>query len=126
MSEVEINDNILDNMAKDYAEKILEQTQDYDVAQELAHQYADGSEWAIDTQKAHTFYQDCKTKGGEKYLDACWPNTKMSYDDLTSIVVYGEIRSRIMSAIDKQIRGNPKLDQNGSVEVAAEAVFSQF
>ena len=102
MSEVNINERI-NTVAKDYAKKILEQTQDIGEAQDLAHQYANEDDWVIYPDNAHILYQYCNTEGGEKYLEETWPNTKMSYDDLTSIMAYGELRSRIMAEINKQI-----------------------
>ena len=102
MTEVKINDFILDNIAKDYAKEILEQTQDYDVAQDLAHQYADGSEWAIYHYKAHMLCLKCKTDDGEEFADCC--SERMSYDEMASAIAYGELRSRIEAAINDTIK----------------------
>ena len=102
MTDEKINDFILDNIARDYAKEILEQTQDSDEAQDLAHQYADGSEWAIYHYKAHMLCLNCNTDRGEEFVEDCYSTDctwRMTYDEMASSIVYGEILGRIMSAI---------------------------
>ena len=104
MTEVKINDFILDNIAKDYAKEILEQTQDYDVAYELAHQYADGSEWAIYYYNAQMLCLNCETDHGEDFLDDCYAGDRLTYKKMATVIAYGELLGRIMSAINDTIK----------------------
>ena len=101
MTDEKINDFILDNIARDYAKEIMEQTQDSDEAQDLAHQYADGSEWVIYYYKAHMLCQNCDIADGQEFVDSCWGDTPMTYDDMATKLAYGELHSRITTSIYK-------------------------
>jgi hypothetical protein len=100
MTEVKIDDFILDNIARGYAEEILKQTQDMDEASNLAHQYADGSEWVIYHDKAHMLCLYCNTDGGEEFVDDCYASERMTYDQMGSALAYGEIFHRTLLAIN--------------------------
>ena len=101
MTDLIINDYVLHTLANDYAQEILEQTQDIDDAQDLAHEYADGSEWVIYYYKAHMLCQNCDIADGQYFVDDCWGDTPMSYDDMATRLAYGELHSRITTALYK-------------------------
>lgn len=99
MADLIMNDYLLNKLAKEYAKEIFEKTQDIDEAQDLAHQYADDSEWVIYTKKAHTLCQNCDIVDGQEFVDDCRANTPMTYDEMASVLAYGELNSRIVTAL---------------------------
>ena len=101
MTDLIINDHVLDTLASEYAKEIFEQTQDIDDAQDLAHQYADGSDWVIYHYKAHMLCQNCDIANGQEFVDDCWAKTPMSYDEMATMLAYGELYSRINTALYK-------------------------
>ena len=101
MTDLIMNDHVLDTLASEYAQEILEQTQDIDEAQDLAHQYADGSEWVIYYYKAHMLCQNCDIANGQEFVDDCWGDTPLSYDEMATRIAYGELHSRITTSIYK-------------------------
>ena len=90
----------LDAMVADWAVEIFEQAEDQDNAIDLAHQYADGSEWVIYHHKAHQLCAACNTDAGEDFIEMCGePDSGWTYDGFASAIAYGEIYERLQSAI---------------------------
>jgi hypothetical protein len=90
----------LDDMVADWAVEIFEQADDQDNANDLAHQYADGSEWVIYHYKAHQLCANCNTDMGEGFIEMCGePEGGWSYDGFASAIAYGEILTRLQVAI---------------------------
>lgn len=63
---------------------------------DLAHEYADGSEYVIYYAKAHDICQHCSVDAGEDFAHDVGGDTPRSYNDMASLIAYGEIQSRIM------------------------------
>ena len=95
-----MNDFVLDEIAKDYAKEIFDQVEDIDDGYDLAHQYADGCEWVIYTYKAHVLCLNCNTDNGQDFVNDCYADKVMTYDEMASAYAYGEIKSRTMSALN--------------------------
>ena len=93
-----INDHKLDQIAKEYAIDIVADGGD---PTDLAHEYADGSEWAIYYNKAHELCQNCNTDNGEQYLEDCGPPETPTYDSIASYIAYGELYGRIVDALNE-------------------------
>lgn len=89
----------LDAMVADWAVEIFEQAEDQDAASDLAHQYADGSEWVIYHYKAHQLCAACNTDRGEEFIADCFQSEGWNYDAMGSAIAFGEIHSRLQSAI---------------------------
>lgn len=90
-----INDIILDEMARDFAEEILAETENNDQQLDLASEYASGSEWVIYSHKAHALCHYCNTDSGEAHLSRVGMPKVPTYNDLASMIAYGEIYYRI-------------------------------
>ena len=94
------SDYNLDAMVANWAVEIFENSVDLDAAYDLAHQYADGSEWVIYYYKAHQLCAACNTDEGEAFVDDCGePEGGWTYDGFASAIAYGEIVSRTQAAI---------------------------
>jgi hypothetical protein len=99
-----INDYTLNEYAADIADEILRECDgDRDRALDLAHEHADGSEWAIFYHKAHELCQNCNTDNGEQFYEDCGPWEDLTYNGIASIIAYGELHARIAQAIDAKI-----------------------
>jgi hypothetical protein len=99
-----INDYTLNEYAADIADEILRECDgDRDRAMDLAHEYADNSEWAIYYYKAHELCQNCNTDNGEEFYEDCGPWEDITYNKIATIIAYGELRARIIQAIDEKI-----------------------
>jgi hypothetical protein len=99
-----INDHKLDELAASIAEEILDECDgDRDRAMDLAHEFADRSEWAISCSKVHELCQNCNTENGERFFKDCGPWPDITYDLVATIISYGELRARIERAIDAKI-----------------------
>lgn len=91
----------LDAMVASWAVEIFEQADDQDDANDLAHQYADGSEWVICHYKAHQLCAACNTDAGEDFIADCGePEGGWSYNGFASAIAYGEIYLRLQDAIN--------------------------
>lgn len=78
------------------AEDIARDASDYEQAMDWAHESADGSEHVIYTYKAHQVCQNCDIQQGEDLFNECYGGEhSKSYDEIASIMAYGEIRARI-------------------------------
>jgi hypothetical protein len=99
-----INDAILNDMAAEYAEEILREVREHGgEAYDLAHQYADGSQWVIYYSKAHQLCQNCDTQIGEEAVSDCGePEGGWSYDGFACAIAYHELCGRILCAIEAQ------------------------
>ena len=96
----DINDFVLDEIAKDYADVIFDLVDDIDDGCDLSHQYADDCEWVIYTHKAHLLCLNCNTDNGQDFVNDCYAGKAMTYDEMGSAYAYGELHSRILSALD--------------------------
>lgn len=98
-----INDHTLNEYAADIADEILRECDgDRDRALDLAHEHADGSEWAIYYHKAHELCQNCDTNNGEQFYEDCGPWEDLTYNGIASIIAYGELLARISQGIDEK------------------------
>ena len=89
------NDDTLTQYCNDIAEEIASQSEDMDAALDLVWQYADGSEHVIYYAKAHELCRNCDTENGEEFIQDCFSDVPMTYDDMACRIAYGEIGSRI-------------------------------
>ena len=99
-----MNDYQLTEYCNDIAADIARDASDINQAMDWATESADGSEYVIYTYKAHKLCLDCNTDQGEDFLSECYgygdgDGHGKSYDELASIIAYGEIQARIQSAI---------------------------
>ena len=90
-----INEYELAQYCNDIAEEIASQSEDMDAALDLAEQYADGSEYVIYYAKAHELCRNCDIENGEAFIQDCFSDVPMTYDDMACRIAYGEIESRI-------------------------------
>ena len=90
----------LNDMVAAWAVEIFEQAEDQDEALDLAHQYADGSEWVIYHHKAHELCAACNTDLGEDFIEQCGePEGGWTYNGFASAIAFGEIYERLQAAI---------------------------
>ena len=90
----------LNDMVAAWAVEIFEQAEDQDEALDLAHQYADGSEWVIYHHKAHELCAACNTDLGEDFIEQCGePEGGWTYNGFASAIAFGEICERLQAAI---------------------------
>ena len=102
MTKVFIDDIVLDDYCEGIAAEIFRDAKDRETAFDWAGESADGSEYVIYTYKAHALCQNCNTDAGHEFLADCYgSNAPADYDQLASIIAYGEIRNRIIYEIDK-------------------------
>jgi hypothetical protein len=95
-----MNDFQLNAYCNDIAADIVEGAADIDEAMDRASESADGSEHVIYYHKAHKLCAECNTDQGEDFLADCYSEGhNKSYDELASIIAYGEILARVQSAI---------------------------
>jgi len=95
-------DNQLDAYCLDLAKSIVEETKDQERRRDLAHEFADQSEHVIYYGNAHSICQHCDISNGEDFFDECYDHGPVkSYDEIATIMAYGEMQSRILSALDK-------------------------
>ncbi len=92
----------LDDMVASWAVEIFEQEQhNRNAVEDLAHQYADGSEWVIYHYKSHQLCAACSTDAGEDFIAECGePEGGWTYDKFASAIAFGEIYERLQSAIN--------------------------
>jgi hypothetical protein len=96
-----MNNHELNEIARDYAKEIRREVKAYNAEEyELACQYADGSEHVIYYSKAHDICQNCDITSGEDYVeDMGLDPASMGYDTYATILVYGELLTRIQVAL---------------------------
>ena len=101
-----MNDYQLNQIAEDMAREILAEIAEHGGdASDLAHEAVDGCEHVIYHAKAHAICHGCNTDNGEQFLADVGNPEPVTYDSLASIIAYGELATRVMSAIDG-IEGN--------------------
>lgn len=97
-----MNDFELDQLAKSYAEEIMLEIKEHGGDQfDLAHQYADGSEYVIYYSKAHELCQNCNIDNGEEWFEEVGPNKGLSYGEVATVIAYGELYTRILNQINE-------------------------
>ena len=94
-----LNDYKLDQYCKAIAEEICNSTTDIDEATDQVWEYADGSEYVIYYAKAHELCQNCNINEGTDFVEECYGDTFLSYDDLATQIAYAEIDSRIRAFV---------------------------
>lgn len=95
-----MNDYQLTEYCNGIAQDIARDARDLDQALEWASESADGSEYVIYTYKAHKLCLDCNVDAGEEFVSQIGePEDGWSYDGFASAMAYGEIHSRIESAL---------------------------
>tara|TARA_R110000824_G_scaffold84533_3_gene210844 strand:- start:602 stop:1006 length:405 start_codon:yes stop_codon:yes gene_type:complete len=96
-----MNNHELNEIARDYAKEIRREVKAYNANEyELACQYADGSEHVIYYSKAHDVCQSCDITSGEVYVEEMeYDSASMGYDTYATILVYGELLTRIQVAL---------------------------
>jgi hypothetical protein len=90
-----LNDDTLTQYCNAIADEIASQSEDMDAALDLVWQYADGSEHVIYYAKAHELCRNCDTENGEAFIQDCFSDVPMTYDDMACRIAYFEIESRI-------------------------------
>jgi len=90
--------DIIEDFRRDYPGEDLA---DYrDEMSDRVHETADGHQWVIYNHKALMICAHCDVSEGEAFLeDTGMPETPTIYS-LATLIVYGEMRSRIDAAID--------------------------
>ena len=94
------NDIQLDEYCAMCADDILSEESDRDSAMDMAHEYADGSQYVIYYWRAHALCAGCNTDRGESFLEDTGHPDGATYDQLATLIAYGEIYSRIAEIID--------------------------
>ena len=90
----------LTEYCNDIAEDIARDASSYEQATDWAHESADGSEHVIYTYKAHQVCQNCDIQQGEEFFADCYGDVHgKSYDEIASIMAYGEINARIQARL---------------------------
>lgn len=97
MNDYELN-QIAEDMARETLAEIAEHGGD---ASDLAHQTVDGCEHVIYYAKAHAICQGCNIDNGEQFLADVGNPDPVTYDSLATMIAYGELLARVMSAIDE-------------------------
>ena len=90
------------SIAQDIMADVKSNERGMDDAYDMAHEYADGSEYVIYYAKAHELCQNCDTDNGEDFLTGISDqNVPRSYDDMAALIAYGEIHHRIYAALSE-------------------------
>jgi hypothetical protein len=100
MSDTIQNDYQLDQYAQSCARDILAEIAEYGGnASDMAHEHSDGSEHVIYHHKAHAICQNCNTDNGEAFLEDVGNPETVTYNNLATVIAYGELCARIENAI---------------------------
>lgn len=84
------------------AEEIMLEIKEYGGDQfDLAHQYADGSEYCIYYSKAHELCQNCDITNGEQWAEEIGVGENPTYNSIATVIAYGEIYTRICNRINE-------------------------
>lgn len=114
MTDIKINDYLLDQYAKECAADIVadidlsddETLEDHrDDMTDQAHEWADQSEWVIYYAYTHALCANCNTDAGEEFLEDVGNPDPCTYDALAAAIAYGELRYRIENALNELIEG---------------------
>ena len=106
-NETMMNDYVLDKIAADYAAEIASEMAggnytngDLGVEQDLAFQYADGSEHVTYHHKAHAICQNCNIDSGEDMIrEMGEPNEGWTYNSMATAIAFWELNTRILVAL---------------------------
>lgn len=110
MSDFQINDHLLTTECQSLARDIVEAldlgpdetlADRLDDAQDAAHEYADAHEWVIYHYKALMLCAHCDVSDGEQFLEDTGMPRGVTFNQLASIIAYGEMQSRIMVALQE-------------------------
>ena len=96
-----ITNRKLDEYCADIAQEIFDDVQsgNCEHPHDAIYEYADGSEYVIYYAKAHELCQNCDITSGEDFADdiSCG-NEPRTYDQMATVIAYGEIAARIGAA----------------------------
>jgi hypothetical protein len=104
-----MNDHNLNEYAKQCARDIVagydiqsyETLADYEQDfNDSANDWADTSQHVIYYSKAHAVCQNCNVDAGEEFLEDVGNPDPCTYDSLACAIAYGELRARIMKALN--------------------------
>ena len=95
-------DSQLDEQARSIARDIIEEIKQFGGdAYDLAHEYADSSQYVIYYHHAHSICQNCNIEQGEACLDEFGVGQNHTYDSLAVLIAYNELHSRILTELEK-------------------------
>lgn len=98
----QMNDAILDKIAREYAQEIIEQYPDApDSARDAVFEWASGSEWLIYNWRIMQICANCDTRAGEDYLRDSGLPRDGDFMKICQIVAMGEFVSRIEMAMNE-------------------------
>lgn len=101
-----MNDYDLTQYCDSIAEDIARDARDLEKATEWAHESADGSQHVIYTYRAHQVCQNCNIDNGLDFFNECYGDEHgKSYDEIASIMAYGEINARIQARLYEIFEG---------------------
>ena len=103
MTDIKINDHLLDEYARMCATDIMANGETRDDMMDQAHEWADQSEWVIYYAYAHALCANCNTDAGEEFLEDVGNPDPCTYDALASAIAYGELRYRIEQVLNELI-----------------------
>ena len=97
-----MNDTKLDLIAQTYAEDIFAEMKvdgwTEDEARDTIWEWVDGSEHVIYYGKAHDICQTCDITNGEEFAEEVGLPEVVTYDNLASQIVFGELLYRVTVA----------------------------
>ena len=110
MSDFQINDYLLQQECESIAREIVESldladdetlADRLDDAQDAAHEWADSHQWVIYHYKALMLCAHCNAEQGEAFLEDTGMPDNPTFNQLASIIAYGEMRARIEAALQE-------------------------
>jgi len=97
-----MNDHKLDLIAQSYAQDIFADMIQYQMSEDEARdtiwEWVDGSEHVIYYGKAHDICQTCDIENGEAFAEDVGLPAVVTYDNLASQIVFGELLYRVTVA----------------------------
>lgn len=105
MTEFQINDYLLTQECESIARDIIDRNpgSDRNDLYDDIHQTVDGHQWVIYNYKALKICADCNVESGEAFLEDIGMPEDVTIYSLASIIVYGEMESRVREAIDETL-----------------------
>jgi len=97
------NNNQLDELAKSIAYDILQEIKIDDTldVSDLTYEFVDDNEHILYPHKAHSICRTCDIEEGYRFLEDVGPPEPLNYDTLATLLVYGELRSRVTKNLEK-------------------------
>ena len=89
----------LDQAVADSAKYIVADASNYDEAIDWARESAESYSEVIYYSKAHALIAGCNTDAGREFVNDYFGGEFMDYDELACRIAYGEIESRLHSAV---------------------------